>query len=49
MAGDTSKKAQPPVVDNILQYGKQAFDPELAVETREANFIQFTNLIERFA
>lgn len=44
----SSKKAQPPLVDNILQYGKQAFDPELTQESRNENMSKFVELMERF-
>jgi len=50
MADPTSdKQAQPPLVDRILQSGKQAFDPEISWETRKANVPAFSALLERFA
>jgi hypothetical protein len=42
------KKAQPPLVDSILQYGKQAFNPEIPWEVRKANVPAFSALLERF-
>lgn len=49
MAQETSsKKAQPPLVDNLLQYGKLAFDPSLPEATRQSNQSKFNTLIERY-
>jgi hypothetical protein len=42
------KKAQPPLVDSILQYGKQAFDPEIPWEKRKAGVPAFSAILERF-
>lgn len=42
----SSKKSQPPLVDNILQCGKQAFDPELPLQSRNANMSKFVELME---
>jgi hypothetical protein len=47
MADESSEKAQPPLVDRILQCGKQAFDPEISWETRKANVPAFSALLER--
>jgi hypothetical protein len=44
----SEKKAQPPLVDRILQCGKQAFDPEISWETRKSNIPAFSALLERF-
>jgi hypothetical protein len=44
----SAKKAQPPLVDSILQNGKQAFDPEIPWELRKANVPAFSALLERF-
>jgi Required for nuclear transport of RNA pol II C-terminus 1/Required for nuclear transport of RNA pol II C-terminus 2 len=49
MADEGSKKnAQPPLVDRILQCGKQAFDPEVSWEERKASVPVFSALLERF-
>jgi hypothetical protein len=48
MEEGSSKSAQPPLVDNVLQYGKQAFDPELPVADRNTNLAKYTSLIDRF-
>ncbi len=45
----SEKEAQPPLIDRILQCGKQALDPELPWEARKANFPAFSALLERFA
>jgi len=45
----SEKEAQPPLMDRILQCGKQAFDPELSWEARKANAPAFSTLLERFA
>jgi hypothetical protein len=45
----SEKGAQPPLIDRILQCGKQAFDPELSWEARKANVPAFSALLERFA
>jgi len=47
MEKNTSKVAQPPLLDSILQYGKLAFDPDLPDETRQLNIPKFHNLLER--
>ena len=44
----SDNKAQPPLVDRILQCGKQAFDPEIPWDTRKANVSVFSALLERF-
>jgi hypothetical protein len=44
---DQDKKTQPPLVDSILQCGKQAFDPEIPEETRRENISKFNALLER--
>jgi hypothetical protein len=41
------KKAQPPLVDSILQCGNLAFDPEIPSEMREAKVPAFSSLLER--
>jgi len=41
----SSKGAQPPLVDRILQCGKLAFDPALQEETREPSQMEFRQLI----
>ncbi|PVH84121.1 hypothetical protein DL98DRAFT_453607 [Cadophora sp. DSE1049] len=43
---DQDKKTQPPLVDSILQCGKQAFDPEIPEETRRENISKFNALLE---
>ncbi|KAH7397816.1 hypothetical protein BKA64DRAFT_600801 [Cadophora sp. MPI-SDFR-AT-0126] len=45
MAGQ-DKKTQPPLVDSILQGGKQAFDPEVLEDTRRENVSKFNSLLE---
>jgi hypothetical protein len=42
------EKGQPPLVDRILQVGKQAFDPEISWETRKSNVPAFAALLDRF-
>jgi hypothetical protein len=50
MADEASeKRAQPSLADRILQYGKQAFDPEISWGTRKASVPAFSALLERFA
>ena len=44
----SEKKAQPPLVDRILQCGKQAFDPGISWEMRKTNVLAFSALLERF-
>jgi len=44
---DSVKKAQPPIVDSILQYGKLAFDPELPEQSRKPQLSHFLSLLER--
>jgi hypothetical protein len=44
---EEGKKTQPPLVDSILQFGKQAFDPELSESTRRADISKFNSLLER--
>lgn len=50
MAPDESTKraAQPPLLDNLLQYGKLAFNPELPQETRYLNQTKFNDIIHRY-
>ncbi|KAG4430858.1 hypothetical protein IFR05_013659 [Cadophora sp. M221] len=43
---EEGKKTQPPLVDSILQCGKQAFDPEVPENTRNANIAKFNTLLE---
>ncbi|KAL2069653.1 hypothetical protein VTL71DRAFT_14332 [Oculimacula yallundae] len=43
---EEGKKIQPPLVDSILQCGKQAFDPEILESTRKAEIAKFNKLIE---
>ncbi|KAH7346592.1 hypothetical protein BKA65DRAFT_477782 [Rhexocercosporidium sp. MPI-PUGE-AT-0058] len=43
---EEGKKTQPPLVDSILQFGKQAFDPELSESTRRADISKFNSLLE---
>jgi len=38
---------QPPLVDEILQHGKLAFDPESSEESRAAGVLKFSTLLER--
>jgi len=45
--GNDGKKSQPPLVDNILQYGKQAFDPEESDQTRKSSLEKFNDLLRR--
>ena len=45
MAEPNFHKAQPPLVDDILQYGKQAFDPGSSEETRKSSVTKFNNLL----
>lgn len=45
---DSSRKAQAPLVDRVLQCGKTAFDPSLSEESRVSNREEFNNLIARF-
>ncbi|CZT45900.1 uncharacterized protein RSE6_06257 [Rhynchosporium secalis] len=44
--GEELKKIQPPLVDSILQCGKQAFDPEVPERTRRADVSKFNVLVE---
>jgi hypothetical protein len=44
----SEKEAQPPLIDRIVQCGKQAFNPELSWEARKANVPAFSALLERF-
>ncbi|RFU30871.1 hypothetical protein B7463_g5435, partial [Scytalidium lignicola] len=49
MVDQTSTKkgsAQPPLVDQILQFGKPAFDPTLPEETRSINKYKFQELLK---
>lgn len=39
---------QPPLVDSILQYGQQAFDPELPESVRALNKPKFDLLLQRY-
>ncbi|KAH6713742.1 hypothetical protein BKA61DRAFT_48215 [Leptodontidium sp. MPI-SDFR-AT-0119] len=43
---EEGKKTQPPLVDSILQCGKQAFDPEVPENTRRTNISKFNTLLE---
>ncbi len=45
--GNGDQKAQPSLVDVILQYGKQAFDPEESEQIREFNYTKFNELLKR--
>lgn len=36
-------------MDDLLQYGKSAFDPELSKESRASNRPKFVELIERYS
>jgi len=42
-----SRTAQPPLVDQFLQIGKAAFDPEIPETTKFQSRHEFNNLIER--
>jgi hypothetical protein len=46
--GDSPKRAQPPLVDSILQNGELAFNPELPEDTRKSNKAKFDALIKRY-
>lgn len=49
MAQDGSqKRGQPPLVDDLLQYGQWAFNPELPEATRQPSLLKFKSLIERY-
>lgn len=47
MEESQNNKAQPPLIDKILQYGKHAFDPELPEQTRRSNVPNFDDLLKR--
>lgn len=41
------RNAQPPLVDQFLQIGKAAFDPDIPESTRSQSRQEFDHLIER--
>jgi hypothetical protein len=44
----SSREGQPPLVDRILQTGKQAFDPDLPEENRAQRQRNFKELLDRY-
>jgi len=45
---EPSKKSQPPLVDDLLQYGQWAYDPALPEETRKPNKEKFRSVIDKY-
>ena len=46
--GASSRRGQPPLVDDLLQYGQGAFNPELSEEIRRPSQEKFYSLVQRY-